>query len=51
MIILPCDTCERRTDHDRQQWTETDPPRIVTEHTCTECGTIESETQKYTTDE
>lgn len=49
MIIRRCDTCEQPTDQDRRQWAESEDGCVTirTEYTCTECGTIETNTEKY----
>jgi hypothetical protein len=52
MILRDCDTCHRRTDHDREQWAEADDGvTIRTEYTCTRCGTVDTKTQTFPTDE
>jgi hypothetical protein len=52
MILRDCDTCYRRTDHDREQWAEADGDvTIRTEYTCTRCGTVDTKTQTFPTDE
>lgn len=41
MIIKQCDTCKVRTVHSRRQWAEEEERvTILTEYTCTECGTV-----------
>jgi len=45
MILRECDTCQRRTDHDRRQWAE--DAVIYTEYTCTQCGTVDTHFQDY----
>ena len=45
MILRDCDTCERRTEQDREQWAE--DAVIYTEYTCTQCGTIDICTKKF----
>jgi len=47
MILRECPTCQRRTDQDRRQWGEADPPTVVTEYTCTECGVTDTTRIKY----
>lgn len=51
MILRDCDTCQRRTDHDRRQWAEPEDGRVVvrTEYTCTACGTVNINYQEFET--
>jgi hypothetical protein len=52
MILRNCDTCHRRTDHDRKQWAEADDGvTIRTEYTCKRCGTVEIKIKAFPTDE
>jgi len=51
VIIADCNTCESRTPHAREQRGEDDPPRVVTERICSECGTTETKTERITPNE
>ena len=52
-ILRKCNTCQRRTDHDRRQWAEPEDGRVVvrTEYTCPACGTIDIDYQEFETDD
>lgn len=43
MILRDCNTCDRRTDHDRRQWAEPENMTVVirTEYTCNRCGDVD----------
>jgi len=45
VILSHCDTCEKRTRHAREQRGKADPPRVVTEWICSECGTTDTRNQ------
>jgi len=46
VILKYCDACDERTLHARDQHAEPDPARVVTEHICSECGSVQTKTQK-----
>lgn len=46
VIQKDCDACDAKTLHARDQRGESDPPRVVTDYVCSECGTTTTQTQK-----
>jgi len=46
VILKHCDACEAETLHAREQRGESNPARIVTEHICIECGSVQTKAQK-----
>jgi len=42
VILTDCDACGERTAHAREQQGKADPPRIVTERVCSECGATDT---------
>ncbi|MCS3667386.1 hypothetical protein GGP77_001615 [Salinibacter ruber] len=53
MILRDCDTCQRRTDHDRRQWAKAEDGAVTirTEYTCTACGTVNITYNEFPTHE
>jgi len=52
MILRLCNTCQRRTDHDRRQWADagSEAVTIKTEYACKMCGSVDLEKQYFSTD-
>lgn len=52
MILRPCDDCQRRTEHTREQWADATDSAVTikTEYACKMCGRVDLEKQYFQTD-